>query len=321
MGQHFLLSSAAKTLSLSAVARMSDDEARATFERIRFADNGGQAYCPSCGCAAVYRYKTRAVFKCKGCDHHFSITSGTIFADRKRPVRDYLLAIAIFVNGAKGVSALQLSRDLQCDYKTAFVLAHKLREAMAPTPGPKLGGVVEVDGAYFGGHIRPENRVEDRVDRRLAENQTGKRRCVVVIRERGGRTLLFVVKSEDEGVPLIRKEVTLGSEIHADEAGHWISLQARFDLKRIHHGKAYSADGACTNQAESWFSRLRRGEVGVHHHFGKHLPNYANEFAWREDNRRISTGGLFQMLAGSAARLPVSSKWAGYWQRHLHVAK
>ena len=61
----------------------------------------------------------------------FSVTSGTIFASRKLPIRDYLLAIAIFVNGAKGHSALQLSRDLDCQYKTAFVLAHKLREAMA----------------------------------------------------------------------------------------------------------------------------------------------------------------------------------------------
>jgi transposase-like protein len=70
-------------------------------------------------------------FKCKACEKQFSVTSGTLFSSRKLPMRDYLLAIAIFVNGAKGVSALRLSRDLDCQYKTAFVLAHKLREAMA----------------------------------------------------------------------------------------------------------------------------------------------------------------------------------------------
>ena len=78
---------------------------------------------------------------------------GTIFADRKRPLRDYLLAIAIFVNGAKGHSALQLSRDLDCQYKTAFVLAHKIREAIGDvrTRRARRSGDKEIDGAYFGG--------------------------------------------------------------------------------------------------------------------------------------------------------------------------
>ncbi len=108
MAQHFLLSTAAGTLSLAKVARMSDDEARDAFRQIRWAATQGAPVCPSCGCLAVYSYKSRPVFKCKACEHQFSVTSGTIFASRKLPVRDYLLAIAIFVNGAKGHSALQL---------------------------------------------------------------------------------------------------------------------------------------------------------------------------------------------------------------------
>src|SRR5580700_5243351 len=111
--------------------RMSDDQAHAKFTAIRFAANGGAAYCPKCECTAVYTYAARRIWKCKACNHQFSVTSGTIFASRKLSIRDYLLAIAIFVNGAKGHSALQLSRDLDVQYKTAFVLAHKLREALA----------------------------------------------------------------------------------------------------------------------------------------------------------------------------------------------
>src|SRR5213078_1666657 len=106
--------------------------------------------------------------------------------DRKRPIRDYLLAIAIFANGAKGHSALQLSRDLDCQYKTAFVLAHKLREAIAAEvhdpAAPELAGEVHIDGLYTGGHVRPANRKEDRTDRRFADAQTGKRQVVVVAR-------------------------------------------------------------------------------------------------------------------------------------------
>lgn len=121
-------------------------------------------------------------------DANTNSASPPIFDNRKRPVRDYLLAIAIFANGAKGHSALQLSRDLDCQYKTAFVLVHKLREAIATEQGDiALSGTVEVDGAYLAGHVNPKNKAGERVDRRLAEEQTGKRRVVVVMRERSSR--------------------------------------------------------------------------------------------------------------------------------------
>ena len=121
-------------------------------------------------------------------------SSSSIFADRKRSIRDYLLAIAIFTNGAKGHSALQLSRDLDCQYKTAFVLAHKLREVIEAEQcnAEFAGGEYAIDGAYFGGHVKPQNEIAKRVDRRAAEEQTGKRQVVVVMREHNGRTLPFV---------------------------------------------------------------------------------------------------------------------------------
>ena len=97
----------------------------------------------------------------------FSVTSGTIFASRKMDFVDLLAAICLIVNASKGISMVQLSRDFDCQYKTAFVLAHKLREAMAMEvhTGEVLDGHVEIDGAYFGGHIRPANQKSKRVDR------------------------------------------------------------------------------------------------------------------------------------------------------------
>src|SRR6202140_822589 len=146
MSQHFLLSAKARSVNLAKVARLSDEEAYQTFKLVRWAATDGAPVCPRCECAAVYTYATRKLFKCKACSHQFSVTSGTIFASRKLPVRDYLLAIAIFVNGAKGHSALQLSRDLDCQYKTAFVLSHKLREAVAAEmKDRKVSGDVEID--------------------------------------------------------------------------------------------------------------------------------------------------------------------------------
>ena len=117
MAQHFLLSANARSLSIISIARMSDDEAHARFVAIRFADNGGEACCPRCQCTAVYTYATRKIWKCKACDHQFSVTSGTIFASRKLQIRDYLAAIFLFVNAVKGISALQLGRDMDVQYQ------------------------------------------------------------------------------------------------------------------------------------------------------------------------------------------------------------
>lgn len=317
MEQHFLLSAKARTLSLKAIMRMSDDEAHERFVQIRFADNGGAAFCPRCECTAVYTYAARRIWKCKACGHQFSVTSGTIFSSRKLPIRDYLVAIALFVNAVKGISALQLGRDLDVQYKTAFVLAHKLREAIgADQDSATLSGTVEVDGAYFGGHAKQENKKADRKDRRLAAEQTGKRQSVVVARARGGRTIPVVAPSEAAAVPAVRQIVQPGTVVHADEAGSWDRLHAFYEMRRINHSVAFSADGACTNWAESYFSRLRRAEWGQHHHIsGKYLLAYAREMAWREDNRRQTNGSLHEMAAGAALAHPVSRVWAGYWQR------
>ncbi len=317
MAQHFLLSAKARSLSLGGIARMSDDEAHATFVAIRFADNGGAAFCPRCECTTVYTYSARRIWKCKACAHQFSVTSGTIFASRKLPIRDYLLAAAIFVNAVKGISALQLGRDLDVQYKTAFVLAHKIREAIGSSQSDgELSGTVEVDGMYAGGHSKPANEIADRKDRRLAENQTGKRQVVVVARERGGRTLPIVVAKESDALPFIRAHVQPGTTVHADEAGHWDRLHAYYDTMRINHSVAYSLDGACTNQAESFFARLRRAEMGQHHHIsGKYLLAYAREMAWREDTRQQPNGTLHELATGAALAHPVSRMWAGYWQQ------
>ena len=175
MAQHFLLSPAARTLTLASVARMSDEEAEHVFVKLRWASNNGDAYCPHCGCTTVYmarRPNGAPRWRCKACRKDFSVTSGTLFAFHKMPLRSYLMAIAIFANEVKGKSMLAMSRDLGTSYKASFVLAHKMREAMAAEVRQNaIGGEgkrAEVDGGYFGGYVKPANHIENRVDRRLA---------------------------------------------------------------------------------------------------------------------------------------------------------
>jgi transposase-like protein len=325
MSQHFLLSRPAKTLSLAQVFRMTDTEAEAEFCKVRWPETDGAPVCPHCGGLNAYdcRRPTGAPrFRCRACKSDFSITSGTLFASPKMPLRGYLAAIAIFCNEVKGKAALAISRELGLSYKAAFVLLHKFREAMAEEmKGRKLGGdgvVAEIDGGYFGGYVKPANLRENRVDRRLARNQSGKRKAVIVIRERNGRSLPAVFRTEGQALSFIRSRIAKGMIINADESSSWDALHAQYEMRRVNHEEAYSLDGACTNWAEEFFSRMRRAEAGHHHHIaGPYLLRYAQEASWREDHRRISNGDQAHMVSGLAMKRGPSVDFCGYWQRHV----
>lgn len=318
MAQHFLLSVASRTLSLRSIYKAGEDAAYQTFCEMRWPGTDGEAVCPCCGFDEAYKITTRRKSKCKACHHQFSVTSGTIFASCKMDFVDLLAAICIIVNASKGVSMVQLSRDLDCQYKTAFVLAHKLREAMAQEvhTGEVLEGHVEIDGAYFGGHIRPENAKADRKDRRLKRHQTGKRRVAIAMHGRKGRTLPFVGQSEAEGGALANENVSRMSTMSADEASHWDELHMGYHVDRVNHSEIYCDHGKHTNIVESYFSRLRRMVQGQHHHVNpQYLYQYANHAAWLEDNRRTDNGRLAQIVVSNAMGSPVSRQWKGYWQR------
>src|SRR5260370_20593560 len=147
----------------------------------RWAETSGAPVSPPWGSVEAYearRANGALRFRCKGCKKDFSITSGTLFASHKLPLRGYLAAIAVFCNEVKGKSALALSRDLGLSYKSAFVLLHKLREAIAEgMKGRVVGGEgkeAEVDGGHFGGHLKAAHLEEEWPDPRLRLHTEGK---------------------------------------------------------------------------------------------------------------------------------------------------
>lgn len=147
-------------------------------------------------------------------------------------------------------------------------------------------------------------------------HQTGKRRVVVAARERKGRTITAIFRREDESMSFIRSRVERGTTLHTDEASTWDDLRARYDVQQVNHGEAFSHDGACTNQAESLFSRFRRAEWGQYHRLsGIYLARYASEIGWREDYRRESNGEQFSRLGARAAALAQSVDFTGRWQQ------
>lgn len=330
MPQHFLLSAKARTLSLRKVAKMSEADAFAVFKELRWGD-GDEVACPCCGVIGEHAFrKDRLQWRCRDCAHTFSVTSGTIFAHHKLGLKVYLEAIAIFANAAKGISALQLSRDLDVQYKTAYVLAHKIRESLIEHRDESaLSGEVHMDGAYVNGYVRPKNKKGDRIDRRLSENQREDKRCVIVMSQKAAesdtatstgsdKTLTFVLKSENQSgvTELATAFIEKGSVICADESNAYDPLHAKFDTRRVNHSVEYRADDGTTNNlAESFFSRFRRMQLGQMHKFGNlYLANYANEAAFREDTRRMSNGTIFMEVMKRCAKTRTSRNWCGYWQ-------
>ena len=334
MAQHFLLSANARDLSLMKLFNMSEEEAFLNFKAVRWSDTDGEPVCPSCGsCDKHYFISTRKQFRCKDCNHTFSVTSGTIFASHKKSLKVYLIAIALFTNAVKSISALQLSRDLDVQYKTAWVLSHKIRESLfLNQDNEKLSGICEVDGVYVGNYIRPANNIDDRIDRRKAFKPN--KRTVISIRQRASdgdevvgavRTKTFITKGENthEIKDVIYNSVELGSTIHADEHTGYDHFHAHFDMKRVNHGIEYkSKDGACNNQSESYNSRFRRMQYGQCHQISNlYLSNYANEIAYREDTRRMSNGAIFNDIFSKCLSTPVSNEFCGYWQGNKRVAE
>jgi ISXO2-like transposase domain len=111
-----------------------------------------------------------------------------------------------------------------------------------------------------------------------------------------------------------------GTLVNADQSGAWNNLHARYQMKRINHHEAYSLNGACTNWTELFFLRMRPAEVGHHHHVaGPCLIRFAQEAAWRADNRRLSNGEQVHRIAGLAMASKRSVDFTGYWQRHINT--
>ncbi len=164
----------------------------------------------------------------------------TVF--RRSPGGDLLIA-----NAAKGLCAVQLSRDLDVRHNTAFMLVPRLLEAMtAATRGLGPEGGVDVDGAAFGGHVRPANLREQRVDRRRLANRGGTHRAGVVLRQRGGRTLARTFLRKAQGAGFSRDRIASDTMVSADEIAHRDLLEPESDMRKIGRSETCIRAGAHT---------------------------------------------------------------------------
>lgn len=324
--QHPLLAARARTISLPEIAGWDEEKVRATFQELRWPETDGDPVCPKCGSVDLYYLGTREQWRCKGCKHTFSITSGTWLASTKLPLRTILIAIVILGNAVKGMSALELGRQLGVQYKTAYVLYHKLRDALWQTREqfPAMTGQVEMDGAYMTPSKRYPNKVEDRGEKTTYSKRP--KQCILAMRSRsssgsgGDQTRIRIVTEEtsEEVMDFATDNLVRGTEVITDEHSGYSDLAMYFKHTRVNHSIHFMGPGGeNTNIVESLFSRLRRCVWGqVHQISADRLYLYANEIAYREDtrrwdNRQISFDMLRRML--TLEDDDKKPRFRGYW--------
>jgi hypothetical protein len=240
------------------------------------------------------------IYQCleEGCRKQFSATSGTIFNDTHLPLTKWFMAIAMICEAKKGMSAKQLERHLGVNYRTAWHLAHRIREAMQDG-GDLLTGVVEADETY----LTPK---KPRKGKPYVKKE--KRDIVLGMIERGGKLRLVpITDSKIEIIePMLEKHISPDATLQTDGHPTYKIISERKWVGKhrvIDHNKSYAWGDVHTNTIESAFSLLKRGVYGTFHKVSiKHLGRYCNEFSYRFNRRdeqlRMFDGTLTNLLRG-----------------------
>jgi transposase-like protein len=265
-----------------------EDACRAYLQARRWPDG---VHCPRCGNPKVYDLASRKWhWQCEQCDpngYRFSILVGTIFENTNKPLRDWYRVVHMMLTSKKGISALQVKRVMGFgSYETAWSMCHKVRTALMEDID-KLGGIVEVDETYIGGHDK--NRHWDKKSGSSGRGDTGKTPVVGAIK-RKGNVVARVVDWVDRGTleEFVRETVsTRVSLLCTDDYAGYRRLGFRFPHGVIDHSTGHHVVGAVhTNTIEGFWSIIKRGVVGAFHKVSKkYLPLYVAEFQFRYNNR------------------------------------
>lgn len=259
--------------------------------------------CPVCASGERITTRKDGYYRCNACREDFTVRTGTVFERSKIPLRGWLYAMYLLVTARKGISSMQLAKQLGITQKSAWFALHRLREACGDEIG-KLAGIVEIDETYIGGKNRNKHASKKFKTGRGAVGKS----AVLGMRERGGKVKAMHVDGTDGNTvhQAIHEHVEVGSELHTDEAATYTGIGGLFfGHQTINHSAGeYARGNVTTNGMESVFAVMKRGVMGVYHHTSpKHLDRYVQEFAWRlnDGNCRTHTLARLDALIRSAA--------------------
>lgn len=277
------------------------DKAREHLESIQWPDGPVCPHCGNCDQDRITALKGKStrpgVYKCKECRKPFTVTVGTVFERSKIPLNKWVMAAHLMAASKKGISAHQLHRMLGVTYKTAWFMAHRIREAMKDDPktsGP-MGGegrVIEADETYLGKRAGKPSQPDTFVSGFgwVSHPRIETQRKIVSLVERGGKARSFMVSTVDKKTitKILFTNADRKSTLMTDEAPVYGAPGAHYDGHHTvnHRNKEYARGRVSTNTVEGYFSIFKRGMKGVYQHCSEaHLPRYLAEFDFRYSRR------------------------------------
>jgi transposase-like protein len=274
------------------------ENAREWLEKARWPEGPVCSHCGSLGRA--YALKKPGWYRCaeKECRKDFTVTTGTVMERSHIPLNKWLMGFYLMSSSKKGMSAHQLHRSLGVEYKSAWFMCHRIREAMRDDNDPgfdPLGGkgkIVEADETYFGQveERKPSKTRGKRPFTKGGRSGPGGKRAVVSLVERGGRVRSFhpAVADGESVTAIVLDNIRRESRLHTDESRLYIFPGAEFKAHETvtHSHKEYVRGDVHTNSVEGFFSIFKRGMKGTYQHCKeKHLHRYLAEFDFRYNNR------------------------------------
>ena len=237
-------------------------------------------FCPHCEYNKIYSYKNGKLYKCAKCRKQFSIKVGTIFGDSKIPLRKWFLAIFLLWNNHKGISSIQLAEQLGVTQKTAWFMAHRIREANKKG-GKLFGSIFEIDETYIGGKEKNKHLSK--------KNKTDKEAVLGIVARKGNLELNHIGETNRHTVEKVLKNkfnkniVTITDETQVYD-------KVLINRRTVNHSKKEYVNGEIyTNTIEGAFGIVKRTLYGIYHKVSKkHLQRYLNEIAFRYNNRDIN---------------------------------
>jgi transposase-like protein len=270
-----------------------DQETARVYLEGRLWPNGPR--CPVCGLGERITARKEGFYRCNQCKEDFTVRTGTIFERSHVPLHKWIYAMYLLVTARKGISSMQLSKEIGITQKSAWFVLHRLREAC----GSKLEvlqGIIEIDEIYIGGIEK--NKHESK--KLKAGRGTIGKTAILGMRERGGRTRAIKLASTDAQTiqNAIKQNVEEGATLHTDEAGAYRDIgESGFKHATVNHSAGeYVRDDVTTNGMESVFAVMKRGLIGVYHHASpKHLDRYVDEFSFRLNEGNVKNHTLTRL--------------------------